>query len=242
MIQTSPKEVARAAVGESLKNSIHYQGRKAARAKSEHRRRLILDATLRIVAKEGIRGVKHRSVAKEAGVPLASTTYYFKDIDELISDAFMLFAENSQKNLESFYGQLATLISSYNYEALTKSKELREKLSEQLVELGVQYIQAQIRFRKNDILAEQAFLLESIRDEMLKPIAWNYRVVWQSSLANLLRDLGSKSPEENATIVISTVYSLQYDGVINDVILTDGTVRRVWKRLLDGIINQIAVD
>ncbi|MCP5206822.1 MAG: TetR family transcriptional regulator [Hahellaceae bacterium] len=242
MIQASAKEVAQAAVGDSLKNSIHYQGRKAARAKSEHRRRLILEATLRLVAKEGIRGVKHRSVAKEAGVPLASTTYYFKDIDELISDAFMLFAENSQKNLESFYGQLASLISAHDYDELTKSKELRDKLCDQVVSLGVQYINAQIRFRKNDILAEQAFLLESIRDEMLKPIARKYRIVWQSSLANLLRDLGSKSPDENATIIISTVYSLQYDGVINDGILNDGTVRRVWKRLLDGILDQIAKD
>jgi DNA-binding transcriptional regulator YbjK len=242
MIQASAKEVAQAAVGDSLKNSIHYQGRKAARAKSEHRRRLILEATLRLVAKEGIRGVKHRSVAKEAGVPLASTTYYFKDIDELISDAFMLFAENSQKNLESFYGQLAALIAAHDYDELTKSKELRDKLCDQVVSLGVQYINAQIRFRKNDILAEQAFLLESIRDEMLKPIARKYRIVWQSSLANLLRDLGSKSPDENATIIISTVYSLQYDGVINDGILNDGTVGRVWKRLLDGILDQIALD
>lgn len=85
-------------------------------------------------------------------------------------------------------------------------------------------------------------MLESIRDEMLKPIARKYRIVWQSSLANLLRDLGSKSPDENAAIIISTVYSLQYDGVINDGILNDGTVRRVWKRLLDGILDQIAKD
>jgi DNA-binding transcriptional regulator YbjK len=242
MIQASAKAVAQAAVGDSLKNSIHYQGRKAARAKSEHRRRLILEATLRLVAKEGIRGVKHRSVAKEAGVPLASTTYYFKDIEELISDAFMLFAENSQKNLESFYGQLASLIGTYDFDELTQSKALRDKLSDQVVDLGVQYIVAQIRFRKNDILAEQAFLLESIRDETLKPIARKYRFVWQSSLANLLRDLGIKTPEENATIIISTVYSLQYDGVINDGILNTETVRLVWKRVLDGILDQLVQD
>lgn len=106
MIQASAKEVAQAAVGDSLKNSIHYQGRKAARAKSEHRRRLILEATLRLVAKEGIRGVKHRSVAKEAGVPLASTTYYFKDIDELISDAFMLSLKIARKTSKVFMGSL----------------------------------------------------------------------------------------------------------------------------------------
>src|SRR5690554_4132098 len=44
----------------SLRSSIHYQGRKAARAKSEQRRRLILEAALRIVAREA--GVERVSV------------------------------------------------------------------------------------------------------------------------------------------------------------------------------------
>ena len=110
---------------------------------------MILRPPLRIVAKEGIRGVKHRAVAKEAGVPLASTTYYFKDIDELISDAFMLFAENSQRNMEFFYDQVQSLITSYDFDELSKSKELRAKLSEDLVNLGMQFVKSQIRFRKN---------------------------------------------------------------------------------------------
>ncbi len=228
------------AVGESLQGSIHYQGRKAARAKSEHRRRLILEATLRIVAKEGIRGVKHRAVAKEAGVPLASTTYYFKDIDELISDAFMLFAENSQKNMEYFYGQVQSLITSYDFDELTRSRELRSKLSDDLVNLGMQFVKSQIRFRKNEILAEQAFLLESLRDEMLKPLARKYREVWQNSLASILGNLGSKTPEENASMIISTVYSQQYDGVIADGNINEAFQRRLWKRLIDGILNQLA--
>ncbi|MCG8610138.1 MAG: TetR family transcriptional regulator, partial [Pseudomonadales bacterium] len=169
-MQTST-QVLTTSGGESLQDSIQYQGRKAARAKSEHRRRLILEATLRIVAKEGVRGVKHRAVAKEAGVPLASTTYYFKDIDELISDAFMLFAENSQRYIESFYTELSKLISAYDFDDLVHSTDLQERLSAQILDLGSQYIHAQIRFRRNDILAEQAFLLESLRDERLKPLA-----------------------------------------------------------------------
>ena len=40
-----------------------------------------------------MRGIRHRAVAKEADVPLAATTYYFKDIDELIVDTFTLYTE-----------------------------------------------------------------------------------------------------------------------------------------------------
>ncbi|MFT6450425.1 MAG: DNA-binding transcriptional regulator YbjK, partial [Oleispira sp.] len=76
-------------------NAVQYKGRKTSRVGSEQRRRLILEAALRIVIREGVRGVRHRAVAKEANVPLAATTYYFKDIQELINDTFTLYAEQS---------------------------------------------------------------------------------------------------------------------------------------------------
>ena len=72
-----------------LRQSIRYRGRKTLRVKSELRRLKILEATLRIAARDGLRGIKHRAVAREAKVPLAATTYYFRDIHELISDSFM---------------------------------------------------------------------------------------------------------------------------------------------------------
>ncbi|WP_373691576.1 TetR/AcrR family transcriptional regulator, partial [Endozoicomonas sp. SESOKO2] len=56
--------------------TLKYQGRKTSRANSEQRRRTILEAALRIVVRDGVRGVRHRAVAKEAQVPLSATTYY----------------------------------------------------------------------------------------------------------------------------------------------------------------------
>jgi len=76
-------------------NKAPGRGGRTTRAKSEIRRHAILKATIRVAAKDGIKGIKHRSVAREAGVPLAATTYYFRDINELISDAFMLYAQES---------------------------------------------------------------------------------------------------------------------------------------------------
>ena len=70
-------------VAVALAQSVEYQGRKASRHGSEQRRQLILDAAMRIVIRDGVRGVRHRAVAAEAGVPLSATTYYFKDIDDL---------------------------------------------------------------------------------------------------------------------------------------------------------------
>jgi TetR/AcrR family transcriptional regulator, regulator of biofilm formation and stress response len=56
-------------------------------AQRAERRGAILEATIRIVTSEGLAAVTHRAVAKEAGVPLAATTYYFSSKDELIGEA-----------------------------------------------------------------------------------------------------------------------------------------------------------
>ena len=41
------------------------------------RREVVLEATLRVIARSGVDAATHRAVAAEAGVALASTTYDF---------------------------------------------------------------------------------------------------------------------------------------------------------------------
>ncbi|MEU9985893.1 TetR family transcriptional regulator [Streptomyces sp. NPDC048045] len=48
------------------------------------RRRRIIDAAIRVVGRDGISGLSHRSVAAEADVPLGSTTYHFATLEELM--------------------------------------------------------------------------------------------------------------------------------------------------------------
>ncbi|MFD7401197.1 TetR/AcrR family transcriptional regulator [Streptomyces sp. NPDC059866] len=55
-----------------------------ARRYDPERRRRIIDAAIRVVGAKGIAGLSHRSVAAEADVPLGSTTYHFRTLDELL--------------------------------------------------------------------------------------------------------------------------------------------------------------
>ncbi|MCY0941985.1 MULTISPECIES: TetR/AcrR family transcriptional regulator [Streptomyces] len=48
------------------------------------RRQRIVDAAIRVVGAQGIAGLSHRSAAAEADVPLGSTTYHFKTLDDLL--------------------------------------------------------------------------------------------------------------------------------------------------------------
>lgn len=57
------------------------------RRKGQQRRRLILEATMRMIEREGVAGVTQRAVAKEAGIPPSAVMYYFPTIGQLLHAA-----------------------------------------------------------------------------------------------------------------------------------------------------------
>ncbi|WP_410661666.1 TetR/AcrR family transcriptional regulator [Amycolatopsis sp. lyj-112] len=56
-------------------------------AKGEQRKRELIEATLRIVARDGVSGVSHRTVAREAGLPATAAAYHFRGIEDLLTAA-----------------------------------------------------------------------------------------------------------------------------------------------------------
>lgn len=88
--------------------------------KGEARRTALLDAVLRVLARDGAGAVTHRSVAAEAGVPVSAATYYFATIDELYVSALRrataeqvsLFAGIADDDVRGF----AQLIHSWAYD------------------------------------------------------------------------------------------------------------------------------
>ena len=55
--------------------------------KGERRRYALVSAAAELLCEGGFEAVRHRAVARRAGLPLASTTYYFSSLDELIAKA-----------------------------------------------------------------------------------------------------------------------------------------------------------
>jgi DNA-binding transcriptional regulator YbjK len=64
------------------------------RAKGQRRRQALLEATLQVVERDGVAGVSHRSVTRQAGLPSSAATYYFDSIDSLL-EAALLWAEKA---------------------------------------------------------------------------------------------------------------------------------------------------
>lgn len=73
----------------------------AARRYDPERRQRIIDAAIRVVGEKGIGRLSHRSVAAEADVPLGSTTYHFKTLDDLILAALRQSNEGFMKVVAS---------------------------------------------------------------------------------------------------------------------------------------------
>ncbi|GAA3710808.1 TetR family transcriptional regulator [Nonomuraea antimicrobica] len=63
------------------------------RARGQRRRAEIIDATLAVVQRDGAAGVTHRTVAKEAGIPVSLSTYYFDTLDDLLIAALTSVAD-----------------------------------------------------------------------------------------------------------------------------------------------------
>jgi DNA-binding transcriptional regulator YbjK len=67
--------------------------------RGERRRAELLEAAIHLIGARGIEAVTHRAVAAEAGVPAASTSYYFRSKDDLIDEALRVLAEREIERL-----------------------------------------------------------------------------------------------------------------------------------------------
>lgn len=72
-------------------------------AKGERRRQELVRAAAELLRSGGFDAVRHRAVAEKAGLPLASTTYYFASLDDLVTAAV---AHTSREELAEGRGQL----------------------------------------------------------------------------------------------------------------------------------------
>ncbi|MGK3200275.1 TetR/AcrR family transcriptional regulator [Amycolatopsis sp. MEPSY49] len=55
--------------------------------KGERRRAALVEAAAKLLVEGGFDAVRHRAVAERAGLPLASTTYYFDSLEDLVAAA-----------------------------------------------------------------------------------------------------------------------------------------------------------
>jgi DNA-binding transcriptional regulator YbjK len=69
--------------------------------KGERRRYALVSAAADLLCEGGFDAVRHRAVARRAGLPLASTTYYFSSLEDLIAKAVAHVGEREAEQLRA---------------------------------------------------------------------------------------------------------------------------------------------
>jgi TetR/AcrR family transcriptional regulator, regulator of biofilm formation and stress response len=77
------------------------------RPSAQLRRDALLRAAVEIVAESGTGGATHRAIAARAGVPPATTSYFFASIDDLLTEATQRFTAEQAAAYEALAGELA---------------------------------------------------------------------------------------------------------------------------------------
>lgn len=219
-------------------SDVKYQGRKASRTGSEQRRRLILEAALRIVVREGVRGIRHRAIAKEAEVPLAATTYYFKDIEELINDTFTLYAEQALEVVNQFSMRLHEPASGGESRSFTDLLSSSDVMAEVVADKMTDYVIEQITKHRDSLIAEQAFRYEAILSPRLRVLGLAHKEALVEKLTELLGLLRSPNPLADAKIIIAILHRLEYQGLlVEPEEIDEADIRNTLLRQLTLIFN-----
>jgi DNA-binding transcriptional regulator YbjK len=163
-------------------------------SKGERRRRSLLEATLRVIARGGVEAVTHRRVAAEAGVSHGAITYHFASRDDIILQAFRHYIRMNTAHLDAAWEDLDGDPGSVPSVVAFLVDFTRREFSDPEL-----------------ILAEYELILYAARNEAL---AREYRA-WQRSLigglATVLEACGAPRPSEAARIVVSVCRAFELE-------------------------------
>ena len=201
-------------------------------SKGEKTRLNILRATLRVIASAGRSGVTHRAVAKEAGVSLSLTTYYFKDLSELLIDAFRLHKEELHQQLAPIflvYQEDVSLLQQYRQQG---DHQGAERAVTAIVDQLSDFVFTQVESDPQGLMVEMSFFFDMHMPENFRQAAYQLRQRFVDDLAQLCEGIGSDDPAADAEIIIGTIQRLQYEALSVPGYTSPDKVRQQLRRVL----------
>jgi TetR/AcrR family transcriptional regulator, regulator of biofilm formation and stress response len=159
------------------------------------RRGAIIDAALRIIASQGLPAVTHRTVAREANVPLAATTYYFSSKDEILAEALEVLSAAEVERISGLAAEIGTGSKSQEEVAAALGKALIPEPDE-----------AERRW-----LAQFEIYVEAARNPALRPAVQRWRQAFVDLAESSLRAVGAPEPERRAPIAIAAINGILLD-------------------------------
>jgi TetR/AcrR family transcriptional regulator, regulator of biofilm formation and stress response len=192
--------------------------------RGERRRAELLEAAIHLIGAHGLDAVTHRAVAAEAGVPAASTSYYFRSKDELIDEALRTLAAREIERLRERRAALGAAGAS-DLEATTAA--LSTWIEDQLTPTG-----------RVAMLAQYQLQLEAAR----RPEAREILAAWKEGTDDLaetaMRALGAADVETAAILLVCAIDGLRLRLLASGhAPLRGAELRAVIGALLSGLVD-----
>jgi len=179
------------------------------RSKGEQTRLLILQSATEVLAKNGIKGTTHRAIANHANIQLSLTTYYFKDIQELVHQAFTLCSSQITAKTSLAWQPAVDLLTSVNKTSLRKVSE-KEKLRNKLSEMATRHLINRIINSPVELAVEQLLFTEVQVSPQLLALANMHRATLLTPFIRLCKFFNSHDPHIDADIMLTVFTQLEY--------------------------------
>jgi DNA-binding transcriptional regulator YbjK len=183
----------------------------ASTPKGERRRAALVEAAAELLVEGGFDAIRHRAVAERAGLPLASTTYYFDSLEELVTAA----VEHSGRD------------------ELARGHEQLDKLGTEPrgVDTVVELVLDQLLGEDSTfdaVLARYERLVTTGRRPYLRPVVR----AMQGELYGLLEEIFARSGRPIGTKRVQQLIALVDGAVVNALIEVDPDPRAVARTML----------
>ncbi|MEW6473584.1 MAG: TetR family transcriptional regulator [Actinomycetota bacterium] len=153
--------------------------------RSRRRREALLRAAIELLGETGAKSVTHRAVAERAGLPLASTTYYFRSVHELVEEALQLHVAERVAELQ---GRAALALEAGG----ASPADIAQRLAEVLVAAPTPILVAQYQM-----------YLEAGRNPALQPAVADALAAFEGLAAGVLGALGARDPHGAAEAFVA---------------------------------------
>lgn len=184
------------------------------------RREVLLEAAITVVAEQGMRGLTHRAVEAQAGLPHGSTTYYFGTRHDLVVALMQHLADKGRQAMEPIARQLTLTLAD-------RTKELDiDTIADGLI--------AWIDTSASMELARYELQVTGARDPELKALMTETCDIFRAMCEPVVIACGSTNPERDSSVLQSVVDGLMFKRLTNNG-MSDEAIKRGIRLILGAI-------
>lgn len=213
--------------------------RRGPHAKGQRTRQRILQAAINVIAREGVRGTTHRAVAKEAGVQLSLTTYYFRDLAELISESFKMFMERDREDLAERWNKAFNYLDRFSQRDFNDPK-VQKRITGYLTRQIVDHVRDNLENSPEGLAVEHHFFFEALLEHEMLELTQLHRERLLRPLRRFCAYFNAESAETDAELMLGTITRLEYESLLLDPQDIDyRQIRRQIRRMVSWIVARV---